>query len=71
MTDPLALEPVLAPSERETTYVPPSGDRRHERYDAFVAHVQAGGKVEARDWMPDEYRMAACCVSWRCTPTRS
>jgi ring-1,2-phenylacetyl-CoA epoxidase subunit PaaA len=58
VTDPLALEPVLAPSERETTYVRPPGDPDVARYDAFVAYVQAGGKVEAGDWMPDEYRMA-------------
>src|SRR4030081_3328370 len=24
--------------------------------DSFLAHVQAGGKVEASDWMPDDYR---------------
>ncbi len=27
-----------------------------ERLEAFTAHVHAGGKVEAGDWMPDEYR---------------
>ena len=26
--------------------------------DAFYAHVGSGGKVEADDWMPDEYRAA-------------
>ena len=26
------------------------------RREAFFAHVMAGGKVEATDWMPDEYR---------------
>jgi len=26
--------------------------------DAFFAHVGSGGKVEADDWMPDEYRAA-------------
>ena len=26
--------------------------------DAFFAHVGAGGKVEADNWMPDEYRAA-------------
>jgi ring-1,2-phenylacetyl-CoA epoxidase subunit PaaA len=56
MTDPLALEPVLAPSERETPHFSQPGLADHERYDAFVAHVQAGGKIEARDWMPEEYR---------------
>ena len=40
-----------------------STDRRNdptatedERLEAFAAHVHAGGKVEAGDWMPDEYR---------------
>src|SRR3954468_9782563 len=55
MTDPIALEPILPPGERSALHdieaLP------HEaRFDAFAAHVQAGGKVEAGDWMPDEYR---------------
>jgi ring-1,2-phenylacetyl-CoA epoxidase subunit PaaA len=29
-----------------------------ERKAAFFAHVEGGGKVEATDWMPDEYRNA-------------
>src|SRR5204862_3180828 len=29
-----------------------------ERADAFYAHVSGGGKVEADDWMPDDYRAA-------------
>src|SRR6185503_2297588 len=29
-----------------------------ERYALFEAHVTGGGKVEATDWMPDEYRTA-------------
>jgi ring-1,2-phenylacetyl-CoA epoxidase subunit PaaA len=58
VTDPLALEPVLAPAERETSNVQQPVDPDGARYAAFVAHVQAGGKVEAGDWMPDEYRMA-------------
>jgi ring-1,2-phenylacetyl-CoA epoxidase subunit PaaA len=29
-----------------------------ERKSAFFAHVEGGGKVEATDWMPDEYRNA-------------
>src|ERR687886_1125794 len=29
-----------------------------ERLEAFKAHIAAGGKVEATDWMPDEYRTA-------------
>src|SRR3954452_2947600 len=28
-----------------------------ERIDAFTAYVQQGGKVEAGDWMPEEYRI--------------
>jgi ring-1,2-phenylacetyl-CoA epoxidase subunit PaaA len=28
------------------------------RADAFYAHVMGGGKVEADDWMPDDYRAA-------------
>ncbi|MCS7006952.1 MAG: 1,2-phenylacetyl-CoA epoxidase subunit PaaA [Thermoleophilia bacterium] len=27
-----------------------------ERTEEFVEYVQSGGQVEARDWMPDEYR---------------
>src|SRR6187399_858250 len=56
MTDPLALEPVLAPSERQAPPSTETGTADDERYAAFVAHVQAGGKVEATDWMPEEYR---------------
>lgn len=29
-----------------------------ERAEAFYAHVMNGGKVEAGDWMPDDYRAA-------------
>src|SRR6266702_8992275 len=29
-----------------------------ERADAFYAHVMGAGKVEADDWMPDDYRAA-------------
>jgi len=29
-----------------------------ERLEAFKAHIRSGGKVEATDWMPDEYRTA-------------
>ena len=57
MTDPVALEPILPPLER--TALHDIEELPHEeRFDAFVAHVQAGGKVEAGDWMPDEYRQA-------------
>jgi ring-1,2-phenylacetyl-CoA epoxidase subunit PaaA len=55
MTDPLALDPVLP--ERERSRLPFNEDRPHDdRYRAFEEHVLAGGKVEAGDWMPDEYR---------------
>ena len=57
MTDPLALDPILAPSER--TPVPsPDGLDHDAWFDAFEAHVTGGGKVEATDPMPDEYRTA-------------
>jgi len=60
MTDPLALDPVLSPAERSSPGAPA---RRHdEAYEAwfarFEAHVMNGGKVEAVDAMPDEYRTA-------------
>jgi ring-1,2-phenylacetyl-CoA epoxidase subunit PaaA len=60
VTDPLALDPVLPPSERSSGGAPA---RRHdEAYEAwferFEAHVMNGGKVEAVDAMPDEYRTA-------------
>jgi ring-1,2-phenylacetyl-CoA epoxidase subunit PaaA len=60
MTDPLALDPVLSPTERSAGGAPV---RAHdEAYDAwferFEAHVMSGGKVEAVDAMPDEYRTA-------------
>src|SRR5213592_3972061 len=28
------------------------------RLEAFLAHIASGGKVEATDWMPEEYRAA-------------
>ena len=58
MTDPLALDPILPPSKRLRL---PHNDPRlshDERFAAFEGHVLAGGKVEANDWMPDEYRQA-------------
>jgi ring-1,2-phenylacetyl-CoA epoxidase subunit PaaA len=56
MTDPLALDPVLPASER--LRLPHNDDAlsHDERFAAFEAHVTSGGKVEANDWMPDEYR---------------
>ncbi len=38
------------------TQAPTSAD--DERRTAFFEHVAHGGKVEATDWMPDEYRTA-------------
>ena len=60
MTDPLALDPVLSPTERSSGG---AARRAHdEAYEAwferFEAHVMNGGKVEAVDAMPDEYRTA-------------
>jgi len=60
VTDPLALDPVLAPSERSSGAAPV---RRHDEayeawFDRFEQHVMGGGKVEAVDAMPDEYRTA-------------
>ena len=55
MTDPLALDPILAPGDRAR--LPFNEDIPHdERFGHFEEHVLAGGKVEANDWMPDEYR---------------
>jgi ring-1,2-phenylacetyl-CoA epoxidase subunit PaaA len=56
MTDPLALAPVLPAAERRALGFNDDRLGHDARYDAFVAHVDAGGKVEATDWMPDEYR---------------
>jgi ring-1,2-phenylacetyl-CoA epoxidase subunit PaaA len=57
MTDPISLDPILPPRERSR--LPFNDDLPHdERHEHFVAHVQAGGKIEATDWMPDEYRTA-------------
>jgi len=57
VTDPLALDPVLPPRQRSER--PWNDDLAHdERFAHFEAHVAAGGKIEATDWMPDEYRTA-------------
>jgi len=58
MTDPLALEPILAPEERSIPAFAHPALSDDERYEAFAAHVHDGLKVEATDWMPDEYRTA-------------
>ncbi len=56
MTDPLALEPILPASERRALHFNDETLPHDARFDAFVAHVHARRKVEATDWMPDEYR---------------
>jgi ring-1,2-phenylacetyl-CoA epoxidase subunit PaaA len=56
MTDPLALDPVLPRSERSALAFNDDGLGHDERYRAFEEHVTSGRKVEATDWMPDEYR---------------
>ena len=53
MTDPIALEPILHELDAERRDPARS---EQGRLDAFTAYVQAGGKVEAGDWLPDEYR---------------
>jgi ring-1,2-phenylacetyl-CoA epoxidase subunit PaaA len=58
MTDPLALDAVLPVRQRSER---PWNEERlshDERFAHFETHVTAGGKVEATDWMPDEYRTA-------------
>jgi ring-1,2-phenylacetyl-CoA epoxidase subunit PaaA len=56
MTDPLALDPVLPAPERSQLPFNDEALDHDERYRHFEEHVLAGGKVEATDWMPDEYR---------------
>ena len=56
MTDPLALDPVLPARERSQLPFNDDALDHDERYRAFEEHVTGGGKVEATDWMPDEYR---------------
>lgn len=58
MTDPLALDPVLPPAERARLPHNDPGLSPDERSAAFERHVLGGGKVEATDWMPDEYRQS-------------
>jgi ring-1,2-phenylacetyl-CoA epoxidase subunit PaaA len=57
MTDPLALDPVLPARERSQLPFNDEALDHDARYRHFEAHVVGGGKVEATDWMPDEYRM--------------
>jgi len=56
MTDPLALDPVLAPQDRARLPFNEADLPHDERFAHFEEHVLAGGKVESTDWMPDEYR---------------
>jgi ring-1,2-phenylacetyl-CoA epoxidase subunit PaaA len=56
MTDPLALDPILSPSERSRPAFNDDDLGHDERFALFERHVTGGGKVEATDWMPDEYR---------------
>jgi ring-1,2-phenylacetyl-CoA epoxidase subunit PaaA len=56
MTDPLALDPVLPARERSQLPFNDEGLGHDERSRHFEEHVTAGGKVEATDWMPEEYR---------------
>jgi ring-1,2-phenylacetyl-CoA epoxidase subunit PaaA len=56
MTDPLALAPVLPVAERRALAFNDDALPHDARHDAFVAHIGAGRKIEATDWMPDEYR---------------
>jgi ring-1,2-phenylacetyl-CoA epoxidase subunit PaaA len=57
VTDPLALDPVLPEAERSAARLAfHPGMSADERFAHFEAHVHAGGKVEATNWMPDEYR---------------
>ncbi len=57
MTDPRALDPILDPPDRPLPAFAGAGSD-DERLARFEAHVVAGGKVEATDWMPEEYRTA-------------
>jgi ring-1,2-phenylacetyl-CoA epoxidase subunit PaaA len=47
---------VLPRSERSALAFNDGALDHDERYRAFEEHVTSGGKVEATDWMPDEYR---------------
>ena len=58
MTDPISLDPILRPSERGAQAFNDEALAHDARYEAFESHVTNGGKVEATDWMPDEYRSA-------------
>ena len=58
MTDPLALEPILGPLERGRPGVQRRTCRTTSGTPCSRRTSPAGGKVEATDWMPDEYRTA-------------
>ena len=46
MTDPLALDPILGPNERIGLTFNDADLSHDQRFEAFEAHVVAGGKVE-------------------------
>jgi ring-1,2-phenylacetyl-CoA epoxidase subunit PaaA len=58
MTDPLALDPVLPVRQRSERPWNEDQLSHDERFAHFEDHVTAGGKIEATDWMPEEYRTA-------------
>jgi ring-1,2-phenylacetyl-CoA epoxidase subunit PaaA len=58
MTDPIALEPLLHELAQSPSPANDRGLTDDQRLEAFTSHVHAGGKIEPRDWMPDEYRQA-------------
>jgi hypothetical protein len=56
VTDPLALEPILGPLERRRPRF--NDDLPTTSATPCSRSTSRGGKVEATDWMPDEYRTA-------------
>jgi ring-1,2-phenylacetyl-CoA epoxidase subunit PaaA len=60
MTDPISLEPLLheLPEPADTSARHDPAAAGEVRLAAFTEHVHGGGKIEAGDWMPDEYRTA-------------
>lgn len=60
MTDPRALDPVLAPAERGVPVAPPEDDdaAQADWFARFEAYLATGGSVEATDPMPAPYRAA-------------
>ena len=58
MTDPLALDPVLPERERSRLTFSERRPAARRALSALRGARPGGGKVEATDWMPDEYRTA-------------